>query len=179
MSGIWEQLSWVALAQSFSADASQAVDPGCSPVKAPLGQNLLPSSFLWLLEASFPPHMASPVTAWCLHNVATGSSRVSDSRGSVGMHSYSIYYTDRCWGDISQGCDYLGVGILGDHPQGCLPLMPHFFSKCPPTFPSWLQLSSVHDVSTHRLREWTYGCRGLGWGEGMGWDCTHCCILNG
>ena len=63
VSGIWEQLSWVALAQSFSADASQAVDPGCSPVKAPLGQNLLPSSFLWLLEASFPPHMASPVTA--------------------------------------------------------------------------------------------------------------------
>ena len=116
----------------------------------------------------FLPMWASPVIAWCLHSVATGCSRVSDSRRGVGMHLYSICYMYQCWEDISQGCDYLGVGILGDHLQGWVSLMPHFFSKCPPTFPSWLKLNSVQeDVSTHRLWEWTYGCQGWGWGEGI------------
>ena len=147
MSGIWEQLSWVTLPQSFSADASQAVDQAEALSRLHWGRICFQFHSRGCWRPQFLP-------TWASRNVAIGCSRVSDSRGTVGMHPYSVYYTDQCWGDISQGCDYLGVGILGDHLQGCLPLMPHFFSKCPPTFPSWLQLNSVQeDVSTHRLRE--------------------------
>lgn len=121
MSGIWEQLSWVTLPQSFSADASQAVDQAEALSRLHWGRICFQFHSCGCWRPQFLP-------TWASRNVATGCSRVSDSRGTVGNANsiFCLLHGLMCWGDISQGCDYLGVGILGDHLQGWLPLMPHF-----------------------------------------------------
>ena len=106
MSEIWKQLSWVTLPQSFSADASQAVDQAEALSRLHWGRICFQLHSRGCWRPQFLPTWASP-------NVATGCSRVSDSRGTVGMHPYSVYYTDQCWGDISQGWDHLGWESLG------------------------------------------------------------------
>ena len=34
----------------------------------------------------------------------------------------------------------------------------------------WFKVKLLEQKPTHRLRKWTYGYRGEGWGEGLDWE---------
>lgn len=119
MSGIQEQLSRLPLAPGRSRGCSQAVGRGCSPIKAPLGENLLLSSLTWLPEAPVPTHLGLSIGhLTVLTTCQLAPPGVSDSRDSERAHPYSVYYADQLRyqgeeGDIIQGCEYQEVGVTG------------------------------------------------------------------